>query len=372
MERFYSFVFAVICAFFSVVASAAEFKVVFINPGHPQGDDTGEFWSEVDRFMQASAKDLNIELTTLFANRNHIEMKRLANILTVHEPDYVILVNEKGVGVDLVRLIAPHQIPIFSLLNGFTENELTKLTPQEKSLLIGSLVPNNFLAGQGLMDGLYQHHIKAENEAKPLEVLALLGDYRSWAATERQAGLNSAINRNKQLKLLDSTVANWSKGEAYRKVKGILRRQNVDIIWAANDPMAFGAREAVREAGLTDQITIGGINWDVAYQNSPFDLSFGGHVILGANSLVMLADHHRGLMQHCEMNAEHNIFQSSSGDKLSKFIANTNGNNIEQFDFTQFSKRHNNPAPYDLNVFIEHDYQTRPYSVPQNSCSSAP
>lgn len=371
MKRFYAFFLLAVFTFFSALLSAAEIKVVFINPGSPQGDDTGKFWSEVDRFMQASAKDLNIELTTLFANRNHIEMKRLANILTVHEPDYVILVNEKGVGVDLARLIAPHQIPIFTLLNGFTENELDKLTSEEKTLLIGSLVPNNFLAGQELMGELYQHHVKTKGHSLTLEVLALLGDYRSWAATERQAGLSSAINSNKHLNLINATVANWSQNEAYRKVKAMLARNKVDIIWAANDPMAFGAREAVRESGLTGQITIGGINWDVAYQNSPFDLSFGGHVILGAKSLIMLADYHSGLMTDCEMFVKQNIFQSSNDGKFDKFSANTSGSNIEQIDFTLFSKRNEKPAPYDLNVFINRDYQSVPYSTPKNNCPPA-
>lgn len=372
MKRYYSFFIATLFAFFSVSLSAAEFKVVFINPGHPQGDDTGAFWSDVNRFMKASANDLNLELTTLFANRNHIQMKKLAKTAARYKPDYVIIVNEKGVGVDLVRLIAPYEIPIFTLLNGFSDTELLRLTKQQKRLLIGSLTPNNFLAGQGLMKQLLQHHIRTKGDSSKIEVLALLGDYRSWAAIERQAGLNAAIESTENLHLLDATVANWSKSEAYRKVKGLLMRQKVDIIWAANDPMAFGARTAVTEAGLTGKVTIGGINWDAAYYDTPFDLSFGGHVTLGAKSLVMLADHHKGMMKDCEMNVEHNIFQSSEDDKLTKFITNTNGHNIERFDFTLFSKRNKNPAPYDLNVFINNDYQSVPYSAPRNTCHSAP
>lgn len=372
MKRFYPLFFVVCFAWLGAPLHAADFKVVFINPGHPQGDDTGVFWSEVNRFMQAAAKDLNIELISLFANRNHIEMKRLANVITMHEPNYVILVNEKGVGVDLVRLIAPHLIPMFTLLNGFTKDELAKLTAKEKALLVGNLVPNNLLAGQGLMEELYQSHAITNGTSATIEVLALLGDYRSWAATERQTGLNTAISSNENLHLLDASVANWSKSEAYRKVKSILRRQDVDIIWAANDPMAFGAKQAVKEAGLSNKVTIGGINWDVAYQDSPFELSFGGHVILGARALVMLADHHKGLMKDCEMHVKHNIFQSSSEGKLTKFIANTNDKNIKQFDFALFSKLNKNPVPFDLNVFISRDYQSQPYSVPQNTCQPAP
>lgn len=356
-------------AIFSAQSDAADFKVVFINPGHPQGDETGQFWADVDRFMQAAAKDLNIELATLFANRNHIQMKKLAKHIEKHKPDYVIIVNEKGVGVELVRLMAHHNIPIFTLLNGFTETELLRLTKAQKQLLVGNLVPNNYLAGQGLMQALYQAHTKLGHNKREYEVLALLGDYRSWAATERQAGLNNEIKVNSKLNLFDSTVANWSKEEAYRKVKGLLQRQNLDIIWAANDPMAFGASQAVNEAGLSDKITIGGVNWDLAYLDGPFELSFGGHVTLGAFSLVLLSDHHAGLMKHCEMQVSQNIFQSNNEGKLSKFLAHTKGEQIENFDFTRFSKRHNTPAVYDLNVFINKRYDVPPYSIPQNKCS---
>lgn len=370
MKRFLNLHIFVLVATFCSSLSAAELKIVFINPGHPQGDETGKFWSDVDRFMQAAAKDLNIELITLFAERNHIQMKDMAKSVVKHQPDYVIIVNEKGVGINLVKLIAPYNLPIFTLLNGFTQNELSRLTEQQKKLLIGDLVPNNFLVGKGLMQSLYQSHKGSRNKSEHVEVLALLGDYRSWAATERQAGLDAEISANDKLTLFDSTVSNWSQAEAYRKVKAVLHRHSIDIIWAANDPMAFGANIAVKEAGLTEQVTIGGINWDLTYQSGPIDVSFGGHVTLGAKSLVMLADHHAGLMKNCEMRVKHNIFQSSNRDRLVRFLANTKGNNVESFDFARFSKKHKTPVVYDLNVFINNSYQTEPFSRPVNKCSS--
>lgn len=368
MKQFLYFIVVIVTIAFSGFSSAAGFNVVFINPGNVHGDETGKFWSDVDRFMQAAANDLNIKLTTLFANRNHIQMKQMARDIKRHNPDYVIIVNEKGVGTDLVKLIAPHDIPIFTLLNGFSETERSQLTAKQQKLLIGNLVPDNFLVGKALMQSLYQRHIKTHQKHGKLEVLALIGDYRSWAATERQAGLVDEINSNNKLSLFDSPVANWSQTEAYRKVKGMLQRHNVDIIWAANDPMAYGASIAVREVGLSKQVTIGGVNWDLAYQNGPFDLSFGGHVTLGAKSLVMLADHRAGLMLNCEMHIKHNIFQSNNGNRLVRFLANTKGKNIESFDFFRFSKRHKNPAVYDLNVFINNSYQTPPLSKPINEC----
>ena len=110
---------------YSVLANehvfAGNFNVVFINPGHPVADSTGTFWSSVNRFMQAAANDLDIELVSLYAERDHILMKQLAQTVNSHSPDYVIIVNEKGVGKELVKAIAPYKLPIFTLLNGFSQ-----------------------------------------------------------------------------------------------------------------------------------------------------------------------------------------------------------------------------------------------------------
>jgi ABC-type sugar transport system substrate-binding protein len=78
--------------------------------------------------------------------------------------------------------------------------------------------------------------------------------------------------------LIDNTVANWPKQQAHEKVKGILQHTDVDIIWSANDAMAFGAKKAIIELNLTHKIVLGGINWDIANEDVPIDLSYSGYV----------------------------------------------------------------------------------------------
>jgi hypothetical protein len=89
-----------------------EFKVVFVNPGYENENPTGNFWSNVTHFMDAAANDLNIELVTIYAQRNRILMANLTEKIIAHSPDYVILVNEKGVAFSLVKQISTHDIPI--------------------------------------------------------------------------------------------------------------------------------------------------------------------------------------------------------------------------------------------------------------------
>ena len=88
--------------------------------------------------------------------------------------------------------------------------------------------------------------------------------------------------------LIDNTVANWFKQQAYEKVKGILQHTDVDIMWSANDAMAFGDKKAIIELNLTHKIVVVGINWDIANEDVSIDLSYGGYVLIGSKILIML------------------------------------------------------------------------------------
>ncbi|BDX06990.1 ABC transporter substrate-binding protein [Planctobacterium marinum] len=282
-------------------ATASPLKVVFINPGHPQGDDTGAFWSNVNRFMQAAANDLDIELLSLHAKRNHLLMKQLADDAARLKPDYAIIVNEKSSGLDVAHTLMAHNIPVFMLLNNFSEQEVAGFDESQQALLIGSVIPDNFQAGRSLMEGLLSIHKQKYPMQKSITLIALQGDYSSPASVQRNAGLIDYLIQHPEIQFLDSPVVSWSGEIAYQKIKGLIQRQRIDIIWSANDPIAIGARRAVIEALPDYQVTIGGINWDKPDKQFPIDLSYGGHVVLGAKALVMLADYHAGLRPACRM-----------------------------------------------------------------------
>ena len=361
MKWYTSWILTISSLLFSPVAAAQDlakdFKVVFINPGHAQGDATGRFWSNVSKIMQAAADDLNIELISLFANRNHIQMKSLANEALEHNPDYAIIVNEKGSGIAQLKLFAEHEIPVFALLNGFNDKERESLSESEQKYLIGSVVPDNRKAGEYLLSELISLH---EKNSDSINLLALRGDFASAAAIERAHGLQQVLSAHKQVRLIDYPVANWSKAEAYIKVKGILQRARVDIIWSANDPMALGALEAVQDANLSYPVTVGGMNWDETNLNSTLDVSLGGHVVLGAKALAMLADYHQQDIRPCEMNVVIDIFQSSLEGNMSRFLKNLVDDSLHKIDFSRFSQRHPETALFSLETFISQTYLPLP------------
>ncbi|GHG01543.1 ABC transporter substrate-binding protein [Thalassotalea marina] len=329
----------------SWTALADTLNVVFINPGHQSDNATGTFWSKVSLFMEAASEDLDINLTTFYADRNHIFMAQLTKEVKKQDPDFVILVNEKGKAVQMVKELAPLNVPIFMLLNTFDENEINAFSEAEKANIIGSLIPNNRAVGEKLADSLITTHLR--KTAKPrLYMLAFKGDYATAASNERHQGLMDSLSKHKNIELVDVVVANWSEPQAYAKTSGLLKRVPIDIIWAANDPMAYGAKRATIEAKINYPITIGGINGDLHTSLFPLDVSYGGHMALGAYALVMLRDYQDKLLSDGQMHQNINVFSKLSKQEIIALNEAFSHGELSGYDFARFSLGHVNPVEF--------------------------
>ena len=315
---------------------AEPLKVAFINPGHPAGDQTGNFWSRVSLFMAAAAEDLEIDLRITYARRNHIVMKSLLKDVNELQPDYVIIVNEKGVADEMLLPCIKLDIPIFMLLNDFEPEDMSRLSESQKALIIGSVKPDNYSVGKRLAADLLAFH-QNKNKQSPIVFYALRGDYSTPAALDRYAGMLSAIRGDTSVHFIDSTVANWSRTQAYDKTLGMLLRQPLDVIWAANDAMAFGASEAISDSGVGNPV-VGGINWEIDEQAFPLDVSYGGHVALGAKALVVLYDYHNKVLSADKMHEVIDIFESGTESRIRLFNQLFHNNELKKIDFRGFSE----------------------------------
>jgi ABC-type sugar transport system substrate-binding protein len=337
--------------YFPALGQGKSIKIVFLNPGNPNENSTGDFWLNVTRFMEAAANDLNIELVTIYAHRNHILMKKQGQEILKHKPNYVILVNEKASALRLIKQITEHDIPVFMLLNTLDKKDVALLSDKERTLLCGSLIPNNYIAGKSLLNGLVQTYESQPDKLDTkiqLNLLALQGDYNTQASRAREQGLSDALKNYKQLTYVDSSVANWSKDQAYQKVKGILKRTRVNIIWAANDAMAFGAKKAVMELKQPYPIIIGGVNWDIDDPHYPINLSFGGHVSLGAMALVMIKDINDDRLPSNERHQIIDIFESNLSPSYKPFIKRLHENKLDNYNFLKFSHASTNKLLYTI------------------------
>ncbi|WP_213609675.1 ABC transporter substrate-binding protein [Pseudoalteromonas sp.] len=314
-------------------------EIIFINPGfsnsiEAESNKTGDFWFHVSKIMQNAATDLDVTLNIKYANRNHILMKELIQQAINDKPDYLILVNEKNVTSHYLSKIDSKNVPIYFLLNRPSLASLEKLRTNGTNV-IGSIIPNNRVAGKLLMQELYNR----VSEKTQAHTLALLGDYTTPAAVMRTQGLMDFLAQTPQVTLIAEEVANWSEQEGFTKTMAYMQKApEINIIWCANDAIAFGAKRALTQLNKQSQVIVGGINWDSEPKNiSALDITIGGHVFLGAYAIVNLFDNHKNANHWPLEHTRVNIFQPLNDTNKPLYNA-ISANNLAKIDFSQFSK----------------------------------
>jgi ribose transport system substrate-binding protein len=89
--------------------------------------------------------------------------------------------------------------------------------------------------------------------------IGLGGMLANNAARDRYQGLEEAMAKYPGVELVAFETANWDRTQAYEKTKSMLiANPDIDGIWAANDDMALGALEALRERGLVGKVAVTG------------------------------------------------------------------------------------------------------------------
>ena len=277
---------------------AASLNVTFINPGY-QGE---RFWDMVSSSMRAAADDLDIALEIHYAQRDRHSMQALARevLSEASPPDYLVLVNEEQAAVELLEQAEARGIDVLFLLNGpSAEQRLHIGAPGERyHYWVGVIEPDNFAAGARMAEALLQ---AAPKQTDPLPTLALLGDTLTPASIGRNGGMLDVLLEEPRIRLDRLLTAHWNQEEARTLTAGYLRwlaRRNEApaLIWAANDPIALGAIEALQDAGFApgEDVLLVALNWSPEgirrVARGELLLTDGGHFLAGAWAMVMLRD----------------------------------------------------------------------------------
>lgn len=334
--------------------ASQKIKVAFVNPGVSTASHaTGGFWFNVTSFMQAAANDLNIELTVYYAERNHLQLKNLVNDISTSQdkPDYLVIVNEKNQGTAQLDAALKGNIKTFVILNTLVKKDLnTYGSPRQKHAnWIGSLVPDNEFAGHQIGEYLIRAAKSKGIIASDgkLHLIGITGDEVTPAAVLRNNGLRAAVAQNSDVNLKQIFSAQWSRDKARSRSKQALSRYpELGAIWAANDPIALGALEAVNEDSSKkpgDNILIGGLNWDIPaleeIQKGNLEMSMGGHFMTGGWAMVLLHDYHHG-KDFADSGAalKMKIFDRIDASNVESYLNKFGDKNWNKIDFTRFSK----------------------------------
>jgi ABC-type sugar transport system substrate-binding protein len=339
-----------------VAEKGRRIQVTFINPGISDRDNpTGTFWLSVSAFMQAAAADLDMDLEIIYSERNHVLMKEQARDVASRAtpPDVVVAVNEKLAACEMVKNLASAGLNVFVLLNTFVDDQAEEMQkPRVKfRSYLGSLVPDNSAAGYLLARTLFD---KARQEGHgatggKIEVIAINGDFVTPAAIARNVGLHLAVDESEEIDLKQVFVGQWNREKAYVQTQGALvRYPQISVVWTANDPMALGALDAVREAGKISgkDIMIGGVNWDLPalleVRDGGLVASAGSHFMAGAWALVMLYDYFHG-RDFADIGTELQLplFSLLDRQSVARYLAVFGDGDWDKIDFRKFSRKLN-------------------------------
>jgi ribose transport system substrate-binding protein len=134
-------------------------------------------------------------------------------------------------------------------------NKPADLNVADYDTWISHITYNGEESGQQIGDAL------AEAMGGSGGIIALQGILDTAAAKDRFAGLEASLEANPDVELLDQQTANFSRQEALAVTETLLTKHGDKVkgIWAANDDMALGALQALKQAGRTD-VAVAGID----------------------------------------------------------------------------------------------------------------
>lgn len=183
----------------------------------------------------------------IYGERNPQNLLALAREVLTREqqPDYLIFVNEVFTAPELLRLFADSPIKLFSLHSTLTVEQLIGGSREQYRNLIGSLVPDDEQAGYWMAKALI-----GKLKGQPGDMLAFAGVRHTPSSTLREDVLRRALQEHPEIKLQQVLRGEWRRQRAYEQAQLVLPRYSeVQLIWSANDEMAFGAIQAAEEIG---------------------------------------------------------------------------------------------------------------------------
>lgn len=155
------------------------------------------------------------------------------------------------------------------------------LYPKDFPHFVVSLMLDDITFGKALAVELFE---SIGGEGQVAELQGLLGDD---SAANRHKGFEEALKDYPNIEVVDSQTASWSQSEAMTLTETWLEKYpDLKGIYAANDTMALGAVEALKNKSLNGKVMVSGCDGIEAALNAVKD---GDMVITNANDGYMIA-----------------------------------------------------------------------------------
>lgn len=109
-----------------------------------------------------------------------------------------------------------------------------------------------YIAGDNTAFGRIPAEYIAKKYNGKANIVALRG-IPTTLDNERWEAFTAVMKQHPGIKILDAKYANWNRDDAFKVTQDFLTRfKEIDVIWAADDDMAFGVLKAIEQAKRTD------------------------------------------------------------------------------------------------------------------------
>jgi ribose transport system substrate-binding protein len=209
-------------------------------------DLVNPFFVEMKWGGAAAAKEHGVKYTCLAPERYSVENQiRIMEDAIQQKVDGIVIVPIDGKGiVSAIERANAAGIPVF--------NCNTKAAGGE---VVGFAGIDHVALGQAVGE----YTVKALNGKG--NIIILEGTTGASSARERLQGMHEILDKNPGIKVLSSNTAKYNRQMGMKVTEDLLvRYPDVNAILAANDSMALGAKEAVKDARRLDDILIVGID----------------------------------------------------------------------------------------------------------------
>ncbi|HSB73767.1 MAG TPA: sugar ABC transporter substrate-binding protein [Candidatus Methylomirabilis sp.] len=197
-------------------------------------DLTNRFFVEMKWGGEAAGKQHGIKVTVLAPEKYAVDNQiRVMEDLIQKKVDAIVIVPIDGAGiVSGIERANKAKIPVFNL---------------------NTLATGGEVIGFAGIDHVTLGRIQAEWAVETLKgkgkVVILEGTAGASSAIERQEGVLSVLKKVSGISILASTTAKYNRQQAMKVMEDLLTRfPEIDMVLGANDAMALGAKEAIKDA----------------------------------------------------------------------------------------------------------------------------
>ncbi len=215
-------------------------KVYYLN--HRDGDS---FTDLIKTNFDAKAKSNGMEVEYFDAKGDvNLQIDQLRAAIEAKPGAIVLLAVDGSAIVPVVEKANEAGIPIVITNRGLNGGKFISCMPNEKQA--------------GIMQGEYM----AKNLPPNAKVVYLEGENGFAGSEARKAGFKEAcLDKRPDIQLLASTVGNWSTADALKNVTLWTKLfPQIDAVIAANDGMAIGAVQALKDAGRLNGCLVSGVD----------------------------------------------------------------------------------------------------------------